>query len=204
MNCTEFGPWVSRYVDEDLDGQELEAFLEHLAGCAECQKELVALDRLRGWFQAADAFQGIPETRGRWGLSHLLLQPEESREPTDYAETLAPMIGREILAQGKARALGTGWIKRYSPPFPALGRPFLRLALPLLVVTCAATWLFTRNTTDWIDVRELQPSPPLAVAFPQEEGHEMDFFVMQHAAHQPWADHGDEFPRIELASSPLR
>jgi len=192
-------------VDEDLEGTDLEAFVEHLSGCVECQKELVALERLQGWFQAADALQGIPEPRGRWGLSHLLLQEEESRESTDCAETLAPSISRETSAQEKARSLGAmGWIKRSLPAFPVRSRSFLRLALPLLVVSFAATWLFTRKTTDWIDVRELQTSPTTAIAFSQEEVHEMDYFVMQHAAHQPWADHGDEFPIIELASSPSR
>ena len=59
MKCKEYAPLVSRYLDEDLEGRDLETFLEHLAGCEECQKEMEGVDRLRGWLQAADAYQGI-------------------------------------------------------------------------------------------------------------------------------------------------
>ena len=68
MNCTEYSPLVSRYVDEDLEGKELETFLEHLSGCAECQREVGSLEQLRGWLKTADAFQGIPGIKGDWGL----------------------------------------------------------------------------------------------------------------------------------------
>ena len=27
MNCREYAPWVSRYLDEDLEGKDLTAFL---------------------------------------------------------------------------------------------------------------------------------------------------------------------------------
>ena len=60
------------------------------------------------------------------------------------------------------------------------------------------------KTGNWIDVHQLEPLPVATVALPEAEGHEMDFFVMQHSTHQPWADHGDELPIIEFASGSSR
>jgi hypothetical protein len=74
----------------------------------------------------------------------------------------------------------------------------------LLVVTVVAAWFYSRKTGNWIDVNELQPLPVATVVFPQEEGLDMDFFVMEHTTHQPWADYGDELPMIELASTSSR
>ncbi|MGW8321442.1 MAG: anti-sigma factor family protein, partial [Thermodesulfobacteriota bacterium] len=93
MNCKEYAPWVSRYLDEDLEGKELVAFLDHLSGCSECQKEMEAVERLSGWLRAADAHQGIPEIRGEWGLEDLLRR-ETSSEEIDLAEAPASTAGR--------------------------------------------------------------------------------------------------------------
>jgi hypothetical protein len=204
MNCTEYGPWVSRYVDEDLEGKDLEAFLAHLSECAECRKEVGATERLRGWFQAADSLQGIPEIRGEWGLADLL-QQEESSDAVDCPEPLSEKIGHEASEDKKARSRGTAWIKRTLFPFPMPTPRLVRFALPLLVVSVVAAWLYMRKTSNLIDVRELQPSQVTTVMFPEEKAHyEVDLFVMQHSTHQPWADLGDEFPMIELASGSSR
>ena len=203
MNCTEYGPWVSRYVDEDLGGKDLEAFLEHLSGCAECRSEVGAIERLRGWFQAADSLQGIPEMRGEWGLADLLRQ-EESPDALDCGEPISAKIGHEASEHGRAGFPGVGWIKRYLFPFPLPTQRLVRFALPLVVVALVATWFYARKTSDWIDVHELQPLPVATVAFPQEEGHGLDFFVMEHTDHQPWTDYGEELPMIEMASGPSR
>lgn len=200
MNCTEYGPLVSRYVDEDLEGKDLEAFLEHLSECAECREEVGALERLRGWFQAADALQGIPEIRGEWRLADLL-QKEASPEAIDSAEPLSPAFDRGASEHEKTKSWGAEWIKRYLFPFPLSTQRLVRFALPLLVVSVVAAWLYTRKTSNWIDVHELQPSQVTTGMFPQEEARDdVDIFVMQHTTHQPWADHGDEYPMIELAS----
>ena len=204
MNCTEYGPLVSRYVDEDLEGKDLQAFLEHLSECMECRKEVGALERLRGWFQAADSLQGIPEVSREWGLEDLLRKGESS-EAMDCAEPRSAAIGHEASEDKRARSWGAVWIKRYLFPFPLPTRRVVRFALPLLVVSVVAAWLYSRKAGNWIDVRELQPSQVTTVLFPQEEAHhDVDMFVMQHTTHQPWADHGDEFPMIELASGSSR
>jgi hypothetical protein len=191
MNCTEYSPLVSRYVDEDLEGKELETFLEHLSGCAECQREVGSLEQLRGWLKTADAFQGIPGIKGDWGLEDLLGR-EALSEAVDGAE------------QRKKSPRGEGWIKRIFFPSPLPAQNLMRYALPVLVVAVVAAWFYTRKTGNWIDVHQLQPLPVATVALPEEEGDEMDFFVMQHSTHQPWVDHGDELPIIELASGSSR
>jgi hypothetical protein len=80
----------------------------------------------------------------------------------------------------------------------------MRFALPLLVIALVATWLFTRKTSDWIDVHELRSLPATTVSFPQEEGKEIEYYVVQHASHQPWEQYGDEVPMLQLASMPSR
>jgi hypothetical protein len=192
MNCTEYGPWVSRYVDEDLEGKELETFLDHLSECAACQKEVGGLEQLTGWLKAVDAFQGVPDIKGDWGLADLL----EREEPSESVHRASE--------QGKKSPWSAGWIKRFLFPSPLPAQNLMRYALPLLVVAVVAAWFYKRKTGDWIDVRQLQPLSVATVALPEEEGHEMDFFVMQHSTHQPWAEHGDELPMIEFASGSSR
>jgi hypothetical protein len=203
MNCREYAPWVSRYLDEDLEGKELVAFLDHLSGCAECQKEAEAVERLSGWLQAADAHQGVPEIRGEWGLEDLLRR-ETSSEEIDSRETLALTAGRVDPAQGRAWSRSKEWIKSNFFPFPLVPRQVMSFALPLLLVAVVATWLYTRQTGKWIDVSELQILPTATVSFFEEEGDEIEYFVVQHATHQPWEQYGDEMSMLQLASMPSR
>ena len=202
MDCTEYGPWVSRYVDEDLEGKELEFFLEHLSGCAACQKEMAALERLRGMLKTADTLEGIPHIKGDWGLEALLRQ-ETAFEATDGTETFLPTVDQPATVKGRERTGEAGLIKRFLFPFPLPVQKVARFALPLLAITVVAVWFYTTKT-NWIDVRELQPLPVAAEAFPQEEDRDVDLLVMGHMTHQQWIDYGDELPMIELASTPSR
>jgi hypothetical protein len=203
MNCREYAPWVSRYLDEDLEGKELVGFLDHLSGCTECQKEMEAVERLRGWLQAADAHQGIPQIRGEWGLEDLL-RNEVSSEAIDSAEPLLSRAGRVAPAQGRAWSGTKEWINRNLFPFPLVPRQVMSFAVPVLLVAVVAAWLYTKQAGKWIDVSELQALPTAAVSFPEQEGVEIDYFVVQHATHQPWEQYGDEVPMLQLASMPSR
>lgn len=203
MNCKEYAPWVSRYLDEDLEGKELETFLDHLSCCAECQKEMAEVDKLRGWLHAADAYQGIPEIRGEWGLEDLLRR-EASSEAIGAAEPLASATGQPVPARGGAWSRSREWIKSTLFPFPLVPRQVMGFAVPLLLVGAVATWLYTRQTGKWIDVSELKPMPTETASFPEEEGDEIEYFVVQHATHQPWEQYGDEVPMLQLASTPSR
>ena len=203
MNCKDYAPWVSRYLDEDLEGKDLESFLDHLSGCTVCQSEMVAVERLRGWMQAADAYQGVPEVRGEWGLEDLL-RLEECSEGVDSPETLASPVGRAAPVQEGKWYRGKGWIKDNLFPFPLIPRQVMGVAVPLLLVAAVAAWLYTRQSGKWIDVSELQPLSTATVSFPEEEGDEIEYFVVQHATHQPWEQYGDEVPMLQLASMPSR
>jgi hypothetical protein len=203
MNCKEYAPWVSRYLDEDLEGKELVTFLDHLSGCTECQKETEAVERLSGWLQAADAHQGIPEIRAEWGLEDLLRQ-EESSEEIDSRDTVASTAGRVGPAQAGAWSGSKEWIKSNLFPFPLVPRQVMSFAVPLLLVAVVAAWLYSKQTGKWIDVSELQPLPTATVSFSEEEGDQIDYFVVQHATHQPWEQYGDEVPMLQLASMPSR
>lgn len=203
MDCKEYGPWISRYVDEDLEGKELEIFLEHLSGCAACQREMAALERLRGMLKTADTLDGIPHIKGDWGLEDLLRQ-ETALEAADGTEPFLPTVDPQATTKDRERTGEGGWSKRFLVPLPLPVQNVVRFAIPLLVIVVVATWFYTRKTRNWIDVRNIQPLPTATVAFPQEEGRDVDLFVIGHTTHQPWADYGDELPMIELASTPSR
>jgi hypothetical protein len=203
MNCKEYAPWVSRYLDEDLEGKELVTFLDHLSGCRECQKETEAVERLRGWLQAADAHRGIPEIRAEWGLEDLLRR-ETSSEEIDSAETLSSTAGRVAPVQGRAWSGSKEWIKSNLFPFPLVPRQVMSFAVPLLLVAVVAAWLYTRQAGKWIDVSELQILPTETVSFSEEKGDEIEYYVVQHATHQPWEQYGDEVPMLQLANMPSR
>ncbi len=199
MKCMEYASRISRYLDDDLEGKELRVFLAHLGDCAECRRELAEMDRLRGWLQAADAHRGIPEIRGDWGLEDLL-RMEGSRNAVDSVGPFSERVGQEAPAESR----GWAWIKRYLVPFPLAPAPVMRFALPLLLVGVVATWLYTRNDSNWIDVHELKTVPATTASFPQAEDDEIDYYVVQHATHQPWEQYGDEVPMLQLASMPSR
>jgi hypothetical protein len=194
---------VSRYLDEDLEGKELETFLDHLSGCANCQKEMESVERLRGWLQAADAYQGVPEFKGAWGFEDLLVR-EAALEGAESSEPLTSRVGRPAPAQAGAWSRGMEWVKGNLFPFPLVPRQVMSVAVPLLLVAAVATWLYTRQSGKWIDVSELQPLPTTTVSFPEEGGDEVEYFVVQHATHQPWEQYGDEVPMLQLASVPSR
>ncbi len=207
MKCEEYAPLVSRYLDEDLEGRELETLLDHLSSCEECNEEMAGIDRLRGWLQAADAHQGIPEIRGAWGLDDLL-KLEGATASIDPSETPSSIGVREAAKEQGEGSRGMSWIRRTLFPFPLVPRQAMQFALPLLLVALAATWYytqyFTEQMSDWVDVTELESSPTETVSFPQEEGDEIDYYVVQHATHQPWEQYGDEVPMLQLASMPAR
>jgi|GEM_PF-1481140 len=203
MTCKEYAPWVSQYLDEDLEGKDLVAFLDHLAGCVECQKEMEAVERMRGWLQAADAHQGIPEIRGEWGIEDLLRR-ETASEEIDYAGAPSSTAGRLAPALGRKGRGPGAWIKSNLFPFPLVPRQVMSYAVPLILVIVVATWLYTRQTGKWIDVSELQTLPTATVSFPEEGGDAIEYYVVQHATHQPWEQYGDEVPMLQLASMPSR
>jgi hypothetical protein len=203
MKCAEYAPLVSRYLDDDLEGRDLEAFLDHLSGCAGCLKEMEDLERLRGWLLAADAQQGLPEPAAAWSLEDLLGK-EAAAEGIRPLEPLRPETRRGAFGKERKRS-GSGLRIRFPRlPLPSIPLPVVRYALPLLLVGGVAVWLYSRDSGEWIDVQDLPPQKAAAVSFTQEEGEEIEFYVVQHAIHQPWMQYGDEVPMLQLATTPSR
>jgi hypothetical protein len=203
MKCTEYAPLVCRYLDDDLEGRELEAFLEHLSGCAGCLKEMEELEHLRGWLLAADAQRGLPEPTVTWGIEDLL-RNEAAAGGGKPLEPFRPGTRRGASGKEKKGVRSGLWIRRPLLPLPLMPRPAMLYALPLLLVMGVAAWLYSRDTGEWIDVQDLKPQKTAAMPFSQEEGQEIEFYVVQHAAHQPWMQYGDEVPMLRLASTPSR
>ena len=64
MGCQDRLEELSAYLDGELTGAELEAFREHLRGCAACQKELAeqeAVWDLLGEFKVGETPVGLTE-----------------------------------------------------------------------------------------------------------------------------------------------
>ncbi len=206
MKCSEYGPWLSRYLDDDLEGKELRLFLEHLSACSECRTELRDLERMRSWLQEADAADRVSEERLEQCFEGFLEQWDAIAEegtpgmaPAGTAPPVRGSFGHRIWRALVPSRLAAVFTLR---PLPG----FLGSAVVLLVVGILGVWLYPRESVNSVDVQDLFPVRSLATVFPQEEEpyQDVDLFVMHHATHQPWADSGQELPMIQPVSAPYR
>ncbi len=199
MSCERFAPWISRYLDEDLEGGDLEAFLDHLQGCPGCRQRVESLERLRWWCRAADALDPAPEPTGAWSPAEFLAgeAPPETGEGEGVPTTPVSVPG-EGSAGGRRRFFR---LPGFRPP-PL--RAAVGFAVVLVVIGAVATWYATRRWTQWVDVRDLRPLEASSATFPYEEVEGVDLYVIQHTTHQPWARYGDELPLIRQASQVSR
>ena len=198
MKCSQYSPWLSRYLDDDLEGDDLGLLLEHLSLCAACRSELRDMEKMRFWLQEADAADRVSEEKlehcfegflGRWGE-----RPEEEAPGPDAAgkgRERVPMYSRLTSFLGLRQLSGV-----------------LRFASGLLVLVVLGLWFYpARESMNSVDVQDLAPIQSLASALPQEDeehSQSMDLFIMQHATHQPWVDIGRELPMIQQVSATSR
>jgi len=209
MGCEQYSPLVSRFLDDDLDKEELDGFLEHLFACASCRQELKAFEALHEGFRKADLLDAPPEPCRPFTLEDL--------GPYAHAGAGAVPLARPALgvdahpAPAPTPAPGRGG--RRPPPresgwagslsrfiFP---QNFLRYAVPMIAVLIVGLWIYPEDTPDRVDVRSL-PSSSHAAFQPsrKDAGKEnMNVYVMQHAASQPWVHYGNHVPMIQLASA---
>jgi len=201
MSCSQYGPFVSLYLDDELEKDELEKFIDHLSGCVACQKEIESLERLRSWLRAADAFHECPAPNIDKAVTELFQKELAEKD----APEIKALINQEATPPHKRRKRSgphrLSWLNFPSPTF-AFQRAW-RLALPLLLAVVAGIWFYDKPG-DWIDVHELSSSQVLTSALPQKETQEEDLYVIQHTMHQPWVSYGDELPMIQLASGSSR
>jgi len=60
MKCTHVRQMISRYMDDELDGDEKKAFNLHLQNCAACRKELEETRAICKRFASAERFHAPP------------------------------------------------------------------------------------------------------------------------------------------------
>jgi len=206
MKCSEYGPWLSRYLDDDLEGKELRLFLEHLSLCSGCRTELRDLERIRFWLQEADAADRVSEERLEQCFEGFLERWDAiaGKETPDVASAETAPPDKESFGQRVRQALIPSRLASIFTLRPLPG--FLSSALVLLLVGILGVWFYPREPVNSVDVQDLFPERSLATIFPQEEEQyeDMDLFVMHHATHQPWADIGQELPMIQPVSAPYR
>ncbi len=199
MECREYGLLVSRYVDDDLDGPEAEELLRHLSGCPECQSELSAVERLRGWLRAADLPPAVLEMLDRTTL----VDRVESWEAP--APSFAPAVSRPRRQWGAAIA------SLWQRPLDAIGRftfgpASLRFALPLLLLGIGAGLWLARSpgAGKTVDVRQLPSAVALQTPLVEGDREPDGLYVLEHVSQQPWVRYGDELPMIQLVSEGTR
>src|SRR5229473_5694475 len=89
MQCEEVRPRLDAYLDGELAEAERSLLRDHLAGCADCGPEAVALERLRD-----DIRRSAPTYRA----------PEAVRSQIRFA------LRREARARGPAALYAPGWL----------------------------------------------------------------------------------------------
>jgi len=200
MECSTYAPLLSRYADDDLETGEAEGVLQHLSICPNCQKEVEALEQLRGWLHAAHSFEELPEIRpeeficsvlGEWDLA------DGGQAAT--GQPSAPSESNRL----KRPAGDSRWSMRR--PLDALMDIFpsprvWRFALLLLLAAAAAFLWMDRDQRKTVDVRSLPASASLITALFQKETDETGFYVLEHSSQQPWVRYEDELPVIQLVS----
>jgi len=205
MGCLRFHPLISRYLDDDLDGDELEECLRHLSGCAACHGELKSWETMRSWFAAAGLLDPVPEPKHALSLSRLL-SLEESEPPER-----APLSVR-VSGQGRAGGLEDRgapathpWREKLAGFFsPGAPRNLWRYALPVVALGMLAFWLYPGKTGGEIDVRRLVATrsiAPSAAALNDLPEPNLDLYLIQHAAQQPWTQVGSEISLVRQASA---
>jgi hypothetical protein len=82
---------------------------------------------------------------------------------------------------------------------------FLRYAVPLVAVFLVGVWIYPPDSSDQVDVRDIPTSRALSAHLSRQnaERENMDLYVMQHAARQPWAHYGSTVPMIQKAAGSL-
>jgi len=214
MSCSEYGPLVSRYLDDELETRELEAFIDHLSHCDACQQEIESFEQLRGWLQAADALHGFPEPNMDGCVRRILEQSsfvEAASPAVQIGEVSAHQIdevaprraGRQERGRQGFGAALRDWLNRIFPHYPSVSGTW-RLALPLLVLGLVGLWAYQEKTASWIDVKEISSAQVGSEAMPIREGTEEHLYVIEHTMHNPWVSYGDELPHIELATGAYR
>jgi len=200
MGCERYGPLVSRFLDDDLDKGELNAFLEHLFACSSCQQELKAFETLHEGFRKADILDAPPEPSRLFTLEDL--------GPYANAEAGAVPLAQPALDADAAPARGGKRASRQSGWWDSLSRyvfpqNFLRYAVPMMAVLLVGLWIYPDDDAGRVDVRSLPASRVASTQVSRKDvgKEDMQVYVMQHAASQPWAHYGNHVPMIQTASA---
>ena len=209
MGCDDYGPLLSRYVDDDLRGEGLDRLLGHLMECVECRMELRELENLCSWFRAADALDAVPEAVEGIRLEHLLEMDQQARKEPSRVRLAGKddLQEREHAREGKGGERGASWLETLSNGLQAFlfGRRW-RYAFPLVAAAILGVWLVPRSPSDWVDVRQLTPLQTLAAQHsPKKEalGNHVDLYVLEHTSNQPWTHYGNELPMIRQVSASM-
>lgn len=202
MGCERYGPLVSRFLDDDLDRGELNAFLEHLFACAACQQELKAFEALHEGFCRADVLDAPPEPSRPFTLEDLGPYAHAEAGAVPLAQPALDADAHPAPDRGGKRGSGEpGWwgsMSRYVFP-----QNFLRYAVPMMAVLLVGLWIYPDDDAGRVDVRSLPASRVASTQLPRKEAgkEDMQIYVTQHAAGQPWAHYGNHVPLIQTASA---
>jgi hypothetical protein len=97
-SCDEYAIKTLRYLDEDLEGQELEDFLSHLDSCAWCREQLEAEKELSATLHQSRPLYSAPVAL-RDRVAAVIRNPRSSRDQASNYEPASRNL-RERLSRG--------------------------------------------------------------------------------------------------------
>jgi len=207
MGCARYGPLLSRYLDDDLQGVELEGLLAHLAVCPGCRKEHKDLEKLQTWLKVADAFETVPDVLEQGGLSDFIKKWEARIEETPgrEGESGTRRFFPESVRTRDRRPGMSSWLGAFFSPL--FSRNSWRFAFPMMALVILGLWLYPGDLgNNRIDVQDLSPTQLLTTKLPQKELHNdnMDLYIIEHTTQQPWEDFGYHLPMVQQVSGAAR
>ena len=205
MGCDHFRELISRYVDEDLAEAEAEELLQHLPGCVGCRRELKSLEKMRAWFEAAEALAPTPEPTEEFNLAELLEEEEAADENDVRQAPPLPELGVSRPRGSEGRRRGSAWteaIHRFFFLSPLGG--LWRFAVPVLAVLALGIWWQHAGTNQGVDVRQLPASQmlnPYVLSQNDTADPDLDLYLLRHVAEQPLVQYGEEVPMVRQVSA---
>jgi Putative zinc-finger len=197
MECSEYTPMLSRFLDEDLTSAEVERLLQHISSCATCQRELDSLRKLRGCFHVLREVEVVPwPGYGFLERAMARLEQEEQVLEEDATRIYSRFPSRRDLRSRRERIMA--WLHP-EKLFPVWVTPF-RYVAPVLIILLLGLWLISDKNKETVDVASIKPSRDLSP--PLGQSHlSFDSYVFHHTTLQPMETLGDELPLIYQAVS---
>lgn len=104
-SCDGYSIKTLRYLDKDLEGQELEDFLSHLDSCARCREQLEAEEELSAALHRSRPLYSAPVALRERVAAAVIDNPTSSRVPDSIYQRASRILGERL--SGAMRSLAS-------------------------------------------------------------------------------------------------